>query len=89
MKVKGMYQVAEITFRKNYTYYLFANEENTLGKVIGYDYDFDGVDSGYIFKTKKMPYWQAENLWETIKFGVNVYYGKIPNKQELHLNVPF
>lgn len=73
-----MYQVAEITFKKDYTIFLFANEENTLGKVIGFDYDFDGVDSDYIFETPEMEYWQAKNLWETIEWGINVYYGHLP-----------
>jgi len=84
MNIKGFGIYGEISLKKDYTYALWQSYENPdIGIVSGYDFDWNGTDSHWIFKTPPMPFIEAENLMKALVFGVDVYYGNIPTHNEI------
>ncbi len=79
MKIKGFTMKGEISLKKDYHYALWVSYENPdIAIVSGYDFDWNGTDSHWLFKTPPMPLHEAENLMNSIVFGIDVYYGNKP-----------
>ena len=83
-KVEGMKLIKETYFAKDYVFSLWQKlDDESIGCVLGYDYDYNGLDSYAMFQTPEMPFWQAKNLYQTIEFGYDVYYGRKQTHNEI------